>query len=141
MKIKNLIAFALILFGLKSYSCTSFILRTHDNIYLGKTMDYNTGRGFVFVNQRHDSKVGFSIPPEKPSQWVSKYGSITFNVYGKDLPNSGMNEKGLVVESLWLDETLYPEPDSRDALPELAWIQYMLDNCATIDEVIEANNR
>ena len=102
-------------------------------------MDYNTGRGFVFINQRNDIKVGFSIPPEKPTQWVSRYGSITFNVYGKDLPNSGMNEKGLVLESLWLDETIYPEPDSRDALPELAWIQYMLDNCATIDEVIEAN--
>lgn len=104
-------------------------------------MDYNTGRGLVFINQRNDSKVGFSIPPEKASQWISQYGSITFNIYGKDMPNSGMNEKGLVVESLWLDETEYPAPDSRDPIPELAWIQYMLDNCTSVDEVIQANNQ
>ena len=122
-----------------SFSCTSFILRDNNGLFLGKNLDYYTGRGFVFINQRNDKKTGACIPPEKPTQWVSKYGSITFNIYGKDLPMSGMNEKGLVIEDLWLDVTEYPEPDERKAVPELGWIQYMLDNCSTIDEVIEAD--
>lgn len=47
-----------------------------------------------------------------------------------------MNEKGLVVEVMWLDETIYPQADARAAFGELQWVQYQLDNCATVDEVI-----
>ena len=68
--------------------------------------------------------------------WVSKYGSITFNQYGKEFPTGGMNEKGLVVELMWLDETQYPSADQRPAISVLQWIQYQLDNCSTIEEVI-----
>jgi penicillin V acylase-like amidase (Ntn superfamily) len=136
---KLLLAAIFLMVSITSYPCTSFVFRNTNRFYLGKTMDYNTGKGFIFVNQRNSVKMGFSIPPEKPTQWKSRYGSITFNIYGKDMPNSGINEKGLVVESLWLDETAYPLPDQRDAIPELAWIQYMLDNCTSVDEVIEAN--
>lgn len=35
---------------------------------------------------------------------TSKYGSITFNQYRKEFPIGGMNEKGLVIEALWLNE-------------------------------------
>ena len=45
-------------------------------------------------------------------------------------------KKGLVVELMWLDETIYPKPDERPAIGVLQWIQYQLDNCATIEEVI-----
>ena len=73
--------------------------------------------------------------------WVSKYGSITFNQYGKEFPTGGMNEKGLVVELMWLDETRYPEPDQRGVLNVLQWIQYQLDNSQTIDEVIASDKK
>jgi choloylglycine hydrolase len=52
-----------------------------------------------------------------------------------------MNEKGLVVELMWLDETKYPAADSRPAIGVLQWIQYQLDNCATIDEVIATDKK
>jgi choloylglycine hydrolase len=32
----------------------------------------------------------------KTISWISKYGSITFNQYGREFPTGGMNEKGLV---------------------------------------------
>ena len=35
-----------------------------------------------------------------PASWVSKYGSVTFNQYGRELPTGGMNEAGLVVETI-----------------------------------------
>jgi penicillin V acylase-like amidase (Ntn superfamily) len=131
----------LITFYFQAFPCTSFILRENHNFYLCKNFDYFTGRGFIFINQRNDIKIGACIPPEKPSQWISKFGSITFNAYGKDLPMSGMNEKGLIIESLWLNDTEYPMPDDRQALPELGWIQYMLDNCSTVDEVVQADKQ
>ena len=45
--------------------------------------------------------------------WVSKYGSITFNQYGKEFPTGGMNETGLVVELMWAAGSQYPKPDNR----------------------------
>jgi Penicillin V acylase and related amidases len=50
-------------------------------------------------------------PPEKPIEWISKYGSITFNQSGREFPHGGINEKGLVIEQMWLDEAAYPEMD------------------------------
>ena len=50
-----------------------------------------------------------------------------------------MNEKGLVVELMWLDETVYPKKDQRPALNVLQWIQYQLDNAATVAEVIASD--
>src|SRR6185503_2829789 len=73
--------------------------------------------------------------------WVSKFGSITFNQYGKEFPTGGMNENGLVVELMWLDDTKYPANDSRPAVGVLQWIQYQLDNCLTIDEVIASDKK
>lgn len=131
----------MILICYKGFSCTSFILKETNNFFLAKNFDFFTGEGIIFINQKNDIKIGPCIPPEKPSQWISKYGSITFNLYGKDLPMSGMNEKGLTIECLWLEDTKYPVPDTRMAVPELGWIQFMLDNCSTIDEVIEADKK
>lgn len=47
-----------------------------------------------------------------------------------------MNEQGLVVELMWLSDSRYPAPDKRPALSVLQWIQYQLDNCKTVEEVI-----
>jgi choloylglycine hydrolase len=138
---KKVLMIILVLISFETYPCTSFILRENNSLYLGKNFDYPIGSGFIFINQRDDIKTGVCLPPEKPSQWVSKYGSISFNVYGKDLPMSGMNEKGLVIETLWQDETVYPLPDERMALPELGWVQYMLDRCSTVDEVMNSDKQ
>ena len=40
-----------------------------------------------------------------------KYGAIFFNQFGREFPMGGMNEAGLVVELMWLDETVFPSPD------------------------------
>jgi choloylglycine hydrolase len=61
---------------------------------------------------------------------------LGYNQFGKEFPHGGMNEKGLVIELMWLSETGYPAADDRAGLNELQWIQYQLDNCTTIHEVI-----
>ena len=53
----------------------------------------------------------------------------------------GMNEAGLVVETMMLEETEYPSPDSRPGIEILQWIQYQLDNFSTIEEVIASHSQ
>jgi penicillin V acylase-like amidase (Ntn superfamily) len=117
-------------------ACTTFCLRNGRDAVFGKNYDWGVGDGHVIVNKRGMRKAAALPPPEKPARWVSKYGSVTFNQYGREFPNGGLNEAGLAVELMWLDETRYPEPDARPALGCLEWIQYQLDNFATAAEVV-----
>ena len=49
-----------------------------------------------------------------------------------------MNEKGLVIEALWLNETIYHNPDETlQSIDNMQWIQYHLDNSEDIYDVIK----
>ncbi|NAW86897.1 linear amide C-N hydrolase [Photobacterium halotolerans] len=70
--------------------------------------------------------------------WTSKYGSVVTSAF--DISSTdGMNEKGLVANLLWLAESSYPEygPDKK-GLTVAAWVQYVLDNFATVEEAVDA---
>ncbi len=114
--------------------CTTFFLSEGDTRVFGKNYDWDVEAGHVLVNKRGVAKR--AAAGENPAVWVSRQGSVTFNQYGREFPCGGMNESGLVVEVLWLDESVYPEPADRRSIGPLQWIQYQLDNCVTIDEVI-----
>ena len=118
-------------------ACSTFALRTGARVVYGNNYDWSNGNGLVLVNKRNVSKSALPAPgePDAP-RWVSKYGSVTFNQYGRELPASGMNEAGLVVMLMWLDETTYPAADSRGAVNPLEWIQYQLDNFGSVEEVV-----
>ncbi len=107
----------------------------------GRNYDWVTDAGMVCTNLKGLSKTSMKTQDGETISWVSEYGSITFNQYGKEFPTGGMNEKGLVVELMWLDETKYPAADNRPAIGVLQWIQYQLDNCSTIDEVIATDKK
>ena len=115
-------------------ACTTFCLKNRGEVLFGKNYDWMIGDGLVFVNKRGVSKV--SSDEQSPAKWVSKYGSVTFNQYGWESPSGGMNEEGLVIELMWLDDTQYPKPDDRPAVDVLEWIQFNLDTAATADAVV-----
>lgn len=118
-----------------AFACTTFCLKNKNEVLFGKNYDWNIGDGIVFVNKRGVSK--FSTSETAPTKWISKYGSVTFNQYGRENPMGGMNEAGLVIELMWLDETKYPKQDSRPALDTLEWIQYQLDTSGSVEEVLK----
>jgi choloylglycine hydrolase len=96
------------------------------------------------VNKRGCRKRSVVRPSEKgvKATWTARYGSLTFNQYGRELPTGGMNEAGLVVEAMALSETRYPERDQRPYLGSaLQWRQYLLDTCATVAEVVAADKK
>lgn len=119
-----------------SFGCTTFFINKNGQLIFGRNYDWVTGNGMVCTNQRGLSKTSAKTKDGATINWVAKYGSITFNQYGKEFPTGGMNEKGLVVELMWLDGTKYPAADKRPAIDVLQWIQYQLDNCHTVDELI-----
>jgi len=115
------------------WGCTTFCFQYNGDWVYGRNYDWDIEYCHIVVNRRGVAKIAFT--ENNPAKWVSTYGSITFNQYGREFPLGGMNEAGLVVECLWLDHTEYPHPDSRAELPDLQWIQYQLDNFATVAEV------
>ncbi len=69
-------------------------------------------------------------------QWTSKYGSIAVVSYGLGTAD-GINEKGLAASMLWLAESEYGDRDpSLPALGLALWVQYYLDNFATVAEAV-----
>jgi choloylglycine hydrolase len=138
---KACLFFVLSLFGNAVFSCTTFCINKNGQLVFGRNYDWVTGAGIVNTNQRGLFKTSMRSGVGATISWVSKYGSITFNQYGKEFPTGGMNEKGLVVELMWLDGTRYPAADNRPAVSVLQWIQYQLDNAATAAEVISSDTK
>ena len=119
------------------YPCSTIAIRGFDaNVVLGHTLDWNWSKGFLMVNLQGRFKTANLVGGGKPAKWTSKYGSVTFNQFGPDLPFGGMNEKGLVVETMWLEKTRYPPQESYPCVNLLNWVQFQLDNYATVSEVL-----
>ena len=124
-------------------SCTSFYLDHRTHPVHGANLDWHDGDGFIVVNKRGVHKQAVSDPRKdlNPAAWTSKYGSVTFNLYGCDLPWGGMNEAGLACSTMLLDETKYSEPDSRPSVFMLQYLQYQLDNNTEVDDVLASDRQ
>ncbi len=112
-------------------------------VYLGKEGMVVTGRSmdwkedlqsnlWVFPRgMRRDGGLGAAS-----LQWTSRFGSVVASVYEGGTAD-GMNERGLVANLLYLAESEYPPAtDTRPAVVITAWTQYVLDNFATVAEVV-----
>ncbi|MCB0349113.1 MAG: linear amide C-N hydrolase [Bdellovibrionales bacterium] len=131
-------SFIVIVFTVLShvFACSSFLIPSQG--IMAKNYDWDISDGYIMTNAKSTQKTSMVVRnSDSPHQWTSKYSSITFNQYGREFPNGGINEKGLAVEILWLNTTVYPARDTRETINELQWIQYQLDNYASIEEVIE----
>lgn len=73
-------------------------------------------------------------------KWTARYGSIVataFDIVATD----GMNEEGFAGHILWLAESDYGKPaDSATQLSQSIWLQYYLDNFATVAEAVAWTN-
>ena len=121
-----------------SIACSAFYFNGENKIF-AKNFDWGFGQGYLIKNIRGQQKYAYGFRGNNVAGWTSKFGSITFNQNGKEFPYGGINEKGLVVEQLWLGNTEYQENNNK-TISELEWIQYQLDNYEKVDEVIENIN-
>ena len=112
-------------------------------VYSGTNGMVATGRSMDWKTEMHSNIWAFprgmkrnGATGGKTLEWTSKYGSVVTSAF-EIASTDGMNEKGLVANLLWLPEAEYPVRDQ--AKPGLAitiWVQYMLDNFATVEEAV-----
>ncbi|WP_378143720.1 linear amide C-N hydrolase [Cnuibacter sp. UC19_7] len=74
---------------------------------------------------------------EASHRWTSTYGSVVTSMWGLGTVD-GINDRGLGVHALYLDpeDVAFPEPDGRPSVANAMWVQYLLDNYATVAEAV-----
>lgn len=122
-----------VLIATPGFTCTTLCLLEKGRALVAYNYDAWASEGLVLVNKRGTSK---KSRVKQGASWTARHGSVTFNQFGRDEPNSGVNEKGLMVSLMWLDATRWPPADHRPAVGLLEWIQYNLDNHASVAEVV-----
>lgn len=142
---KKLIFTTVLLLGLSSifsalFACSCIYLHTSNQIVFGRNHDYYNPNSVIIYNPKNILKRGIPFPGESIPRWTSRYSSITISLTGVGYANSGMNEKGLAIGHMAL-VSVYPGKDDRPVIDETQWIQYMLDNCANTNEVIEESKK
>ena len=101
---KTILILAILTLSKSIIACTTFFINTTTQKVFGRNYDWMIGTGQLIENKRGLIKKSMVKTGESSISWTSKFGSITFNQFGKEFPLGGMNEKGLVVEVLWLEE-------------------------------------
>ena len=126
------------LFSVKAEACTRVVYQGPDNTILtARSMDWKEDiMSNMWVFPKGMDRNG-EVGPNS-LKWKSKYGSVITSAY--DICSTdGMNENGLVANLLWLAESEYTVWDQKKpGLTIAAWVQYVLDNFATVNEAVEA---
>lgn len=118
------------------FACTRVVYAGNGGMVVtGRTMDWKENmHSNIWLFPRgmeRNGEVG-----ENSLKWKSKYGSVVTSAY-EFASTDGLNEKGLVANLLWLAESKYEERDNRKpGITIAAWVQYFLDNYATVDEAV-----
>ncbi|MCF8054415.1 MAG: linear amide C-N hydrolase [Deltaproteobacteria bacterium] len=124
------------------FACTTICIKAQDDAFVcGRTMEWGTfdlhsrvaivHRGHEFIANTPDGKPGL--------KWTSKYGAVALDILGKDYFSEGMNEKGLVVSSLFHPGfAQYQSYDLAHASSSMGigyLVNYLLTQFATVEEV------
>jgi choloylglycine hydrolase len=136
-------AFTLLLAGLFSAqsadACTRVLWASPDSqVLVGRNQDWTERANSAFrVYPRGIERTG--AVAENPHKWTSKYGSLVLSAYDMGT-HEGVNEKGLSAHALYLAvEAAFGERDPKlEAIGIMQWVQYYLDNYATVAEAVEA---
>lgn len=118
-----------------SMACTRVLYVGDDGtVVTGRNMDWSEDQGtnlWAFpAGMQRDGAAG-----DNSVRWVSRYGSVVATTYESAI-GDGMNEKGLVAGVLWLAESEYGGHPNRPNMSVAAWVQYVLDNYASVNETV-----
>lgn len=117
-------------------ACTRVVYNCGSMIATARTMDWKEDlmTNLYIFPRGVERKGGLS---ENSMEWVSKYGSIVAAGYDIGVCD-GMNEEGLVVNMLFLPESVYETPnDNRKIMGISIWVQYVLDNFKTTCDAVK----
>ncbi len=104
---------------------------------VGRSLDWKTPIPTnLYVYPRGMRKVSSDLPGA--ISWTSKYGAVYAVSYDGGI-TEGMNECGLVVNGLFCKGTVYvnEQTSGRPPMSMAVFVGWMLDNCATTQEVVD----
>lgn len=120
------------------FSCTSvFANDKGPNFVVARTMDLFVSDNPLILSQpRGLSRTGEA--GKKSLSWTSKYGSLVVTAFHTKTVSDGINEKMLVAHLLYLTGSEYPKVNANTPkVSNTLWAQYVLDNYATVNEVVK----
>lgn len=130
-----------------TFPCSTFMLKGEGYHLYGHNLDSGSPvPGLVVINKRNitkESRTWKELSTGKKDdsisfQWTSKFGSVTFNPFGREFPDGGMNEAGLIVQEMSLSETEFPDGEGKRKMFMMLWMQYVLDRFETVEQVIQS---
>ncbi|OYX67491.1 MAG: hydrolase [Rhizobiales bacterium 32-66-11] len=118
-------------------ACTRALYTGADGLVItGRSMDWaedmRTNLWAFPKGMARDGAAGPTAP-----KWVSKYGSLIASGYDVGTAD-GINEAGLVVNLLYLDESDYGGETGKPPMSISVWAQYVLDMFGTVSEAVAA---
>ena len=127
-------------------TCATFLLSKGETLLVGHNLDESIEvPGLLIVNPRGIAKqslgyadMGFPGRKGPRISWTSRHGSVVYSTSGREFIDGGMNEAGLYVGEMTLLGSEYPEGPSLTRIYHHAWMQYLLDNFSTVQEVIDS---
>jgi penicillin V acylase-like amidase (Ntn superfamily) len=119
--------------------CSSLAFLNRGVLVFGTNYDNRFAPGKIFINKRGVRKTGWETGTTgSVAAWTSRYGSVVISCAGYQLAWGGMNEAGLSFSTMLLNGTQVPPADARPPLAGAYWWQYMLDTCATVEDLKKA---
>ncbi|WP_058504308.1 linear amide C-N hydrolase [Legionella nautarum] len=129
----------LLLLSTNGWSCTRLFWNTKGAMVVGRSFDWDSHYNeTILILPRGMQHVGGVKVNE--AKWRSKFGSIVVQENHEQQTGitDGINEKGLAAHLLSFEDAQYEERDkTRQGVSVLQWLQYYLDNFASVKEVIK----
>jgi choloylglycine hydrolase len=137
------VAFSLNTISFTTTACSALVFNKNTPATVAVNLDWKYREGAVVIHPR-DTLMVSSVDSHQyhPLIWKSRYGSVVFHGGNRFKPGpaaDGMNEKGLTASILELSSSLYPSDPELPALSTSEWVQYVLDNFQTVQEVIDSS--
>lgn len=140
MKMRSSIICVLVISAIASttaaLACTRCVyLGPEGTVVVGRSLDWEEDPGSeIWVFPRGMMRNGAAGP--RSLEWTSRFGSVVVSFYGVAVLD-GINEKGLVANTLYLVESDYGRPmPGRPVMSIGCWTQYVLDSFATVQEAV-----
>ncbi len=137
--------------GPNDRSCATVVLHRGEALLVGHNLDEAIPvPGLVVANPRGLDKENIPFGQLNPMgsagraarlRWTSQYGSLTYNFFGREFPDGGLNEAGLYVGEMTLMRTVWPKDGGQARFYHNQWMQYLLDNFGTVEEALSSLDR
>jgi len=119
-------------------ACSRILWNSNERaVIVGRNMDwFEDIRSNMWILPRGVERSG--LAEVNPMRWTSTYGSVVLTTYDIGVAD-GVNEMGLAAHMLYLPETsVGPRDESLPGLSMSLWVQYYLDQFATVDEAVKS---